>query len=286
MERDLEVGSRGVGQQLERTAHERVALAEPVADRVERGRRQVDLLAAGEQEREGDRLRVSVGEARVVGLREQDRAPVACEAAERLVEGIASGGDLALLDRELIEDLAAQQPRERRDGSDERVDGGDRRRLPAQEVVEQRLERRGRRQAGSCRLERPALQLDLGEDRLAVAPQPPRGPVGVDQVRKVLLALPLAQVVAAEGGRVDRVPRPLDLDVAGDDAVDADGVVRPDAALGVPDLVVGDDGHAELLAGRGEERFERAANGRLAVSGTGQLALTRAAEVLNGARQP
>ncbi len=67
---------------VQRLAHEGVALAEQSSDLFDRPILEVDVLHPGEQEREGDRLRVGVGKLVVVEAGKQRTPPIVHEAGE------------------------------------------------------------------------------------------------------------------------------------------------------------------------------------------------------------
>ena len=128
------------------------------------------------------------------------------------------------------------------------------------------------------RAERTAVQVDWFTDGFFVLPQSPVGAVCVEQVRDVLLTVPLLGVVAGEGDRIDRHSRSLYLSVAGDGAVDAEGVVGTHAALGILHLVERGDLQVELLARPCQEVLDRGADRSLTIAGTGELRIALFAE--------
>jgi len=83
-------------------------VAELVAYLVQGRAVEVDPLGARQEQSEGHSLCVPIGERGVVGLREEQGAPVPCEAGERLVVLVGTIGNCATLDHELIQHLAAQ----------------------------------------------------------------------------------------------------------------------------------------------------------------------------------
>jgi hypothetical protein len=157
--------------------------------------------------------------------------------------------------------------------------------FPAEEVGDQRLKLRWGGQRLPGRIQCAAGERDRLPDRFAVAVEPPLGSVGVQQVRQVLLSLPLAKVVPSQAVRVD-APGRLDLDVPGDGATDAHPVVRADLTLGVPNLVVEDRSDPQGGTCRAQESLQWCADGRLLVTGAGQLLGAREPEGRHGVPEP
>lgn len=107
VEGDLEVHGDVVGQELQRLAHEGVAVAESLSDLVKTDPGQVDVLRPGEEQSERNGLRVPVREHVISSCREQQRPPVACKAQERLGLFSLSGLDGAAFGVELVEDFTS-----------------------------------------------------------------------------------------------------------------------------------------------------------------------------------
>ncbi|WP_435542627.1 hypothetical protein [Actinopolyspora sp. H202] len=110
---------------------------------------------------------------------------------------------------------------------------------------------------------------------LSVAPEPPLGAIGVEQVGKILLTPPLLQVMAAERLWVDGAPRLFNLNVSGNHTIDADRIVRTYTTVRVADLVVRDHSQAELTTEASKKRLYRRADGGLAITGTRKFVFAR-----------
>ena len=208
----------------------------------------------GKQQRVGERLRVGVGELRVVGFGEEDVAPVLGE----VVQGGVIPADGAL-------HLVAEDARVGRDelGQLARISGRDG--LPGEEVDEQLLElgqrvglKRGSAAGGEV-VGDPDVRLQL-----ALAVEAPLLAVGVDQVGQRAEAPPLAAVGAVRRELVGPRTKPgrFQLDVARQQPTDGDAEVGPpdvfDAHLwAVVDLAVGEasEGGEQLADGRFERLF-------------------------------
>ncbi len=219
VDRPAERAEAVVGEDREGLPHEAVAFAELTGDLADRLPLEADAVDPGEQQRKGDGLGVAVGELLVVGVWEQQLAPVSGEARER------PAGVLLLL--ESLGDLVPQQPAQRGDAVDELGEGARGEGLPPQERVEHPGE------AGAVRGERGttgadvALEPDHVAQALALAVDRPLFAVGVEDVRQPAELLPLDPVVAlcAPVSRVRPLAGGLHLDVADEGAVDLDGVV-------------------------------------------------------------
>ena len=123
---------------------------------------------AGEQQGVRQRLRVGVGELRVVRVGEEEVAPFACQ----LGEGASRYGDRR-------PHLLAEKARERRQQLRERTRRRRHERPPAEEVAEQDLERNGIRRAvrGSAVGTHVAVRRHSRADERAVAVERPLVPV-------------------------------------------------------------------------------------------------------------
>ena len=165
-------------------------LGEEVVPRVEPvGRVVAQLLLAfdpGEQQGVRDRLRVGVRELGVVGVGEEDRAPLAGELREV---------GLVVLQSDL--DRLAQEPRERREGLRECPRRPRDDRLPEEEVPQERFDRDA---LGVGVRRRPVRAhvpggADDAADARAVPVERPLVPVRVEEIRVVGEALELRTVV-------------------------------------------------------------------------------------------
>ncbi len=206
-----------LGQQPQGRADQGVGLAQFLG-RVVDAVLQRNLARLGHQQAEGHRLGVAVGELRVVGVREQQVAPV-----------VLQSGQIGRLAGQLLDHLVAQQATEA---------GGDlgqlprrawRDRVPLVEGLEQG-QQFGRRLQDLARRFDVAVQPDDLADPFAVAPQTEGVAVRVDQVGKRLELLPLGAVMGfgAESGGVGALARRLDLDKADQGALAGHGEVGPD----------------------------------------------------------
>ena len=225
---------------------------------------EVDAIRARQEECESDGLRVLVGELGVSRVREQQLAPIGRQVRE---------GAVVCLSFEGVGHLVAEQPGQGCNGGDKLGDVARRYGLPVEEVVEQP----GQSVAGVGEL-RPggadvAVEVDDLADALAGAVQAPVLAVGVDDVRQGRELGPLLAVVGVglEPGWVGALAGGLDLDVAGDGAVDLAGVVGPHLQVGQGCLAHHRELHAYGLGYRCEQHLERAAHLVLGLSdGRGQ----------------
>lgn len=114
---------------------------EPFGDLVHRGAlAEVDVLGPGEQQGEGQGLRIPVGKGLVRCRREQQVTPVPGEARERLLPLISAAADRDTLRGELIEYRRTQQPAQRRHIGDKPAHRGDLPWRPRQELGREELE--------------------------------------------------------------------------------------------------------------------------------------------------
>ena len=95
-------------------------------------------------------------------------------------------------------------------------------------------------------------------DLLAVLPEDPVDPVGVEQIRQVTKLHPLIQVVAREPIRIDAGAGRFEFDVADDQAAPGDGVVGPRVLGRSADLSSKDELRiAEVLRNRVDQHLNR-----------------------------
>lgn len=212
-------------------------------------------LDAGEQECIGHGLGVRVGEARIVGVGEEDVAPLAREGRKRRV---------AIPER--CFHCMAQEARKRSEGIGQCLGGARDDRLPAQEVFEQRLERRcGHRTEGPrAVLGDVAIRADHTSDEPALAIQGPFVAVGVDQIWMIREPLELLAIVdVREPARGRSLARRLQLDVPDREEVQRDADIGAHSKLRGARLrqrvhartVATGDGFHELYDGRFELLF-------------------------------
>jgi hypothetical protein len=142
-----------------------------------------DLARPRDEQPERDRLRISIGELFVVGLREEQPASFLGE--------VRQGREAPV---ELLEHFVAQEPAEPRRHMRELEGRARRDRLPLQEVRDEREKARRRREARPGRLDVACKLEDLALQN-PIAPQPEALPVGLEEVGQRLQLGPFPTVV-------------------------------------------------------------------------------------------